>query len=281
MSDDNPTLPYPAADTEHPTLALPGEADAPVATPRRRRRWPWVVLIVVVVLALLAVAGELLTRSILPGVVRSIVVEQLDLPSDQQLDVEADGVLLPQLISGRLDSLRLASDSVTLQGITGAVDVTATGVPLRGGDLGGATGVVRIDQSQFAALLDGAELPFDSVALHAPDATATGSVSVLGMSVPVSVTVTPGIADGDLELTPGSLSVGGVQLDADQVRATLGALGEKLTATQRICIADRLPAGVRLTGLSIVGTEAVVDVDVDGKILSDRSLQEKGVCPEG
>lgn len=285
MSDDNHTLPYPAADSEHPTLVIPGEkgaADAVVApAERRRKRWPWVVLIIVVVLALLAVAAELVVRSILPGIVRSIVIEQLDLPADQKLDVEADGILVPQLIGGTLDSLHLSTDSVTLQGITGAVDVTATGVPLRGGDLDGATGTIRIDQTQFTTLLAGTDLPVDSVTLEAPNVTAAGSVSVLGLAIPISVTVTPGIVEGDLELTPVGATIGGLEVDADQVGSSLGSLGGRLTETQRICIADQLPAGITLTDLEIDGTEAVIDVDVDGAIATDASLLEKGTCPQG
>ena len=277
MSDDNPTLPYPETGGEHPTLALPRDA---AAVPRaRRRRWPWVVLVVVVLLAALAVAGEVLARSIVPGAVRTAVIGQLDLPADQQLDVETSGLLLPQLIAGRLDSLRVSTDSVTLQGITGAVEVTATGVSLSGDELGGATGTVRIDETQFAGLLSASDLPIESVSLDAPDATVNGSVTVLGMSLPVSLTVTPAVTEGDLELTPGTLAVGGVVLDAAEVRSRLGALGESLTQAQRICIADRLPAGVTLTALTIEGSEAVVDIDVAGEILSDPSLREKGTCP--
>jgi hypothetical protein len=67
--------------------------------------------------------------------------------------------------------------------------------------------------------------------------------------------------------------------DADQVDSSLGSLGDRVTETQRICIADQLPAGITLTGLSIDGTEAVIDVDVDGAIATDASLLEKGVCP--
>ncbi|MFJ4224752.1 DUF2993 domain-containing protein [Microbacterium sp. NPDC089695] len=281
MSDDNPTLPYPSADTEHPTLVIPGEDDGAGATaPRtRRRRWPWVLLIVVVVLALLVVAAELVVRSVLPGVVRSIVVEQLDLPADQQLDVEADGILLPQLIGGRLDSLHLSTDSVTLEGVTGAVDVTATGVPLRGGDLDGASGTIRIDESQFTTLLARTDLPVDTVTLDAPNATVAGSVPVLGIPIPITLTVTPGVAEGDLELTPVSLTVGGLEIDADQVGSSLGSLGAQITETQRVCIADQLPAGLTITGLEIEGSEAVIDVDVDGAIATDPALLEKGVCP--
>lgn len=279
MSDDNHTLPYPAADSEHPTLVIPGEGtDAP--TPRRRKRWPWVIAIVLIVLAVLVVAAEFIARAVLPGVVRSIVIEQLDLPADQQLDVQADGILLPQLIGGRLDDLHLSTDSVTLEGITGAVDVTAQGVPLRGGELAGATGTIRVDESQFTTLLADTDLPVDTVAFDAPNATVSGSVSVLGVAIPISLTVEPGVADGDLELTPVGLTVGGLEIDAEQVGSSLGALGADLTQTQRVCIADQLPAGLTLTSLEIDGSAAVIDVDVDGAITTDESLQQPGVCPQ-
>lgn len=282
MSDDNQTLPYPDAAAEHETLVIPGQnasEPAEVAARPKRRRWPWVLLIVVVVLGLLVVAAEFIARAVLPGVVRSLVVDELDLPADQQLDVEADGILLPQLIGGTLDSLHLSTDSVTLEGITGAADVTATGVPLRGGDLGGASGTIRIDQTQFTALLADTDLPVDAVAFDAPNATVSGTIPVLGIDIPVSLTVTPGAVEGDLELTPVELSVGGLVIDAGQVGSTLGSLGETLTRTQQICIADQLPAGLTLTGLEIVGSEAVIDIDVNGAIVTDEALLEKGVCP--
>ena len=282
MSDDNHTLPYPDAAAEHETLVIPGQNTAEsVETPARpkRRRWPWVLLIIVVVLGLLVVAAEFIARSVLPGVVRSLVIQELDLPADQQLDVEADGILLPQLIGGTVDSLHLSTDSVTLEGITGAADVTATGVSLRGGDLGGASGTIRVDQTQFTALLADTELPVDAVAFDAPNATVSGTIPVLGIDIPVSLTVTPGAAQGDLELTPVELSVGGLLIDAGQVGSTLGSLGETLTQTQQICIADQLPAGLTLTGLKIVGSEAVIDIDVNGAIVTDETLLEKGVCP--
>ncbi|WP_350352587.1 DUF2993 domain-containing protein [Microbacterium sp. A8/3-1] len=282
MSDDNHTLPYPDASAEHPTLVIPG-SDAPgkadASRPKRRRRWPWVLLIVVVLLALLVVAAEFIARSILPGVVRSLVIEQLDLPADQQLDVDAEGVLLPQLIGGRLDTLHLSTDAVTLEGITGAADVTATGIPLRGGDLGGASGTIRIDQAEFTTLLSGTDLPVESVVFDAPNATLSGSFTVFGAAVPITLTLTPGAAEGDLELTPVGLSIGGLDVDVDGVGSMLGSVGDNLTQPQRICIADQLPAGLTLTGLAIVGSEAVIDIDVNGAIATDPALLEKGVCP--
>lgn len=282
MSDDNHTLPYPDSAAEHPTLVIPGSDGRGVrdaARPRRRRRWPWVLLILVVLLALLVVAAEFIARSVLPGIVRSVVIEQLDLPADQQLDVEAEGVLLPQLIRGSLDSLHLSTDAVTLEGITGAADVTATGVPLRGGDLEGASGTIRIDQTEFTTLLASTELPVETVEFEEPNATLGGSFTVFGAAVPISLTLTPGAAEGDLELTPVGLTIGGLEVDMDGVGSMLGSVGESLTQTQRVCIADQLPAGLTLTGLEIVGTEAVIEIDVDGAIATDETLLEKGVCP--
>lgn len=279
MSDDNHTLPYPDAAAEHPTLVIPGSSGEAEKAPRQRRRWPRVLLIVVVVLAVLAVVAELIARAVLPGIVRSIVIEQLDLPADQQLDVEAEGILLPQLIGGSLDTLHLSTDSLTLEGITGAADVTATGVPLRGGDLGGASGTIRIDQEQFTSLLSGTDLPVESVEFDAPNATVAGSFTVFGAAVPLSLTFLPGAVDGDLELTPVAASVGGLDIDLDDAASALGSIGEGLTRTQRVCIADRLPAGLTLTGLEIVDGAAVIDIDVNGAIVSDAALQDKGVCP--
>lgn len=279
MSDENPTLPYPRSSGDHETLVIPGETTADAgAEPRRRRRWPWVLVIVVLVIAALAVAAEFLARAIVPGVVRGIVIEQLDLPSDQQLQVDASGILLPQLIGGSLDSLHLTTDSVTIGGVTGAADVTATGVSLRGDDLRSAEGTIRIDQMQFSALLADSDLPIDEVVFDAPDVTASGSVTVFGIGIPIELTATPGAADGELTLTPVRLLVGGVTMDAAEVADRLGDLGAGLTETRSFCIADQLPAGLHLTGLAIEGTEAVIDLSVDGAIVSDPALQENGVC---
>lgn len=247
-------------------------------THKRRARWPWVLLIVIVVLAALGVAAELVTRAVLPGVVRGIVIEKLALPADQQLDVEASGILLPQLIGGHLDELHLSTDSVTIGGITGSADVTAVGVPLRGGDLTDAHGAVRIDQDEFTRLIAASDLPIDEIRFSEPDVTALGSFSIFGVPVPVSATVTPGADAGELLLTPVGVQVAGVTLNAAEIADRFGAAAAWLTEPQRICIADQLPAGLTVTGLEVEGVEAVIDIDVDGAIVTDPSLQQNGVC---
>lgn len=279
MSDEHPTLPYPEPSSEHPTLVLPGDRrGGEPQQAKRRARWPWVLLIVIVVLAVLVVAAELIARAVLPGIVRGAVIEHLSLPQDQQLDVEATGILLPQLIGGRLDHLHLSTESVTMGGITGAADVTATGVPLHGGDVTEAQGSVRINQDQFTALIAASDLPIDEITFAEPDVQASGSFDVFGMPVPISLTVTPGADAGELLLTPVELQVAGLTLNATDIAERFGDLAAEVAEPQRICIADQLPAGLTMTDLAIDGSDAVIDIDIDGAIASDRALQENGVC---
>jgi hypothetical protein len=246
---------------------------------RRRARWPWVVLVIVLVLAALVVAAEFIARSVVPSTVRSLVIDNLDLPADQQLDVQVPGIMLPQLIAGTLGEVRLASDEVTVGGITGSARVTATDVPVSGGALGAAKGTVSIDQDEFSSLLDSAQLPISRIALSAPNATVEGEVELFGRQIPVGITVTPGAEKGDLLLTPVSLSVNGMDVDLDAVSGLIGSAGETITQPQRVCIADRLPAGITLTGLRIEGTRAVADISADGRIAVDQELLENGTCP--
>lgn len=244
----------------------------------RRRRWPWVLIIVIVLLGALAVAGEILARSLLPGIVRGIVIEQIDLPADQQLDVSAEGILLPQLILGGLDELHLSSDDVTVGTLSGAAEVTAYGVPLRGGELSSATGTVRIGEEQFQELVATAGLPIDTITLAEPDVTAEGAVRVFGMELPLSLTVTPGAEGGELVLEPKAVSLGGFELTAEELRSRLGGTADQITGAQRICIADRLPEAILLTAVSVRGSEVEASFSVDGDVVAAGGLQRNGSC---
>ncbi|WP_193598581.1 DUF2993 domain-containing protein [Microbacterium sp. YJN-G] len=251
----------------------------PIGTAKRRRaRWPWVLLIVVVLLAALVVVAEAVARTVVPSTVRSLVISELELPADQQLDVEARGILLPQLIGGSLDELRLSSDAVTIGGITGAADVTATGVPLRGGELGSATGTVAIGQGQFARLLENSQLPGAELTLDEPNVTLQGSVPLFARDIPFGFTFTPGADGGDLLIMPVSVTLGGSEIELSRLATLLGEAGKRLAEPQRVCIADRLPAGITLTGLRIEGTRAVADISADGRIAVDPALLDPGTC---
>ncbi len=97
MTDTQPTLPLP------PDGVLPPR--------RRRRRWPWIVA-AVVVLVLLVVAAFLadgIARGLITRAVQQQVRTQFSLPADQNVDVQIDGAVLPQLVSGTIGRVEVAA----------------------------------------------------------------------------------------------------------------------------------------------------------------------------
>lgn len=250
------------------------------ARPRRTGRWIAVVVVVVVLLAGLAVAAEFIARSIVTGTVRTLVVQQVGLPDDQQVDVDVPGIVLPQVIAGRLDDVAVSSDDVALGPLTGDVRVRLEGVPISGdAAAAGGEASVRLDEAQLRALLAGIDgLPADAVSIAAPDLQFATEVTVLGLAIPIGVELAPGVADGDLTLTPTSFQLAGNDIDADSLRGQLGGLADGLVATRNLCIADQLPAGLTLTSVTVQGSDVVAGLAIDGGIIVDPALQENGTC---
>lgn len=247
----------------------------------RRARWPWLLGAVVVLLAGLVVGGEFVARAVVAQQIRSQVITALKLPADQQLDVHVGGIVLVQLISGRLDHVHLSAQSVAVGPVTSAAEVDATGVPIRGGELGSATGTFRIAADQVQAALKAAagSVPIESVTLVGADVRATGSVTLVGATVPLVLSLTPGAENGRLTFTPTSASIGALTLDASTAGSSpFGAALAPLFATQQLCIADRLPAGVQLSGLRVDGDALVASFAAERAITADPKLLEPGTC---
>ena len=252
------------------------------APERSRRVWPWIVAFAIV--AVLAVAAwfaaEAIARQIVTGVVREQVRTQLSLPADQQIDVEIAGAVIPQLISGTVDDLTIASDDVTFGGVTGDVRVTAHDVAVRGtGEMSGATATVSLDEAQLRTLLATVEgFPADTMGLAAPNVTMSIDLQLFGVTIPVGVALAPSAADGAIVLTPAALRVGESEATADALRRQFGGLADAVLRDWNVCIAQYLPSGVTLTAVEVTGDVLVADFDVDGAIATDPALQQNGTC---
>lgn len=249
--------------------------------PRRRTgRTIAIVAIVVVVIAGLLVAAEAIARSAVANTVRSLVVQQVGLPADQQVDVQVPGLVLPQLLTGRLDQVAVSAPDVSLGPLTGDVRVDLQDVPVAGNaPAAGGSASVRLDPDQLRALLSQIpNFPSDTVGTAAPDLTLSTQFSVFGIPIPVGISITPGASDGDLTLTPTSFELGGNRVDADTLRGQLGGAADAALQTWSLCIADRLPAGLTLNAVSVQGQDVVATLDIDGRILSDPALQQNGTC---
>jgi hypothetical protein len=271
-----------SGDTQ-PTQPLPGAWTYVDPAPKKRRRaWPWIVAILVVgALAVAAwFAGEWIARDIVTKTIRDQVITQLSLPADQEVDVVVEGAVLPQLIRGSLDDVTVSSEDVALESFIGDVTVHAQDIAIRGeAAAGAASATVVLDLEQLRTLLSTIEeFPAESLGLSEPDVTMTTELSLFGASLPIGVALTPSAVDGDIVLSPASLQLAGNEITADQLSEQFGRFAEAVLRDYTICIAQYIPAGVELTSIAVTGDEVVAELDVDGAIVSDTSLQETGVC---
>lgn len=266
---DRATVPFGFAETE--------------PAPRSRRRWPWVVTLLIVVALILgaAVGAEALARGAVKAGVRQLILTQLELPADQPVDVEVPGLVLPQLLSGRLNEISVASPDVAFGPVSGDVVVNLTDVPVSADAAAGpGSATVRLDEAQLQALLgtiDG--FPADSVGIAAPNVTITTELSVFGASVPLGVALQPGAAGGNLTLAPAAFQLGSADVTAEALRSQFGGLADTVLREWSVCIAEHLPAALTLTSAAAEGDSVVATFDIDGAVVIDPDLRQPGACP--
>lgn len=265
-----------------PTQPLPDGAYLEPASARRRRVWPWIVVLLIVGGLMVAAwfAAEAIARQLVTTTIREQVVSRLELPADQDVEVVVEGAVIPQLISGTLDEITVSSEDVVLEAFSGDVTVHAQDVPIRGdGPAGAASATVALDQAQLRTLLSTVEnFPAESVGIAAPDVTMSTELNFFGITVPIGVALTPSAEEGDIVLTPASLQLAGAEITADALSERFGGIADAVTREWTVCIARYIPAGVTLSSIEVTGDQVVVDLDIDGAIISDEALQEPGVC---
>lgn len=253
-------------------------------TSPRRRRWPWFVALLVVV-GLLVVAwfiADALARGFVTTAVRTAVVQKLDLPADQPVDVEIEGMVIPQLIGGTFHDVRVASADVPIGGTQADVAVHLTDVEYRGdtpGQMTDGSATVTLTEAELRSLADGVDgVDPSSIGLAEPNVTASTKLSLFGASIDIGIALRPSAKSGALVLTPASFTVGGATLSAADLADKFGSLAAPVTESRSICIADKLPAGVTLTGTHVSGSTLVADFAIAGDVAVDSTLQQKGTC---
>lgn len=256
--------------------------EAPPAPPKKRSPWPWIITAVIVIGLIVAgwFAGEWLARDLVERTIRTQLTDTLGVPAEQDVDIEVEGQVLPQLITGSLDQVTISSEDITLGALTGDITVQATGIPVRGdapAEAGSAT--IVLDEEQLRALMatiDG--FPSDTLGLADPDVTMTMELNVFGLSFPIGVALTPSAAEGDLVLSPAALQLGGAEISADSLRDRFGAVADTVLRDWTVCIAAYIPAGLTLDSVEVTGETLVAELAIDGGIVNDPVLQENGTC---
>jgi hypothetical protein len=261
--------------------SLMATAEAPKG--RRRRGWAWIVVLVVFI-GLVVGAWFLVdsvSRSLVASAVQSGVNQKLNMPADHEVDVQIEGAMIPQLIKGSFDDVTVSSDGVPVNGTTADVTVHAQDIAYRGdvGQMSSGTAVVTLDENQLRGMLgqiDG--IPVSSIGLKAPNVTATTSITLFGQSLKLGLAMTPTAKNGALVLTPATITLGGSEVSASDLKSRFGSLADSILAPRTVCLADKLPKGLTLTAVKVAGDTLVADLKIAPDLAVDSALQQKGTC---
>lgn len=282
-----PTAAYPQQQYASQPTGRQDAAPAASAPKRRGRRGLAAALTTVLIVAVLAVAavigwfaGNAWAKDKVIAEVTDQTRAALGMSDDAEVDVAVDEPMLPQLLSGKLSQLTVTVPQAPLADTTGALTVHASDVPTSGdGPIGDADATVSLRPDAITKLVGGFD---DTVpgSLHVKDGDVTVELdpSQFLSGVSFALTLKPSAKGGDLVLTPVRFTVAGYDMSAETIRARFGSLADGILADRTVCVADRFPAGLKLSEIT-VGADAVdASFTVDPQLLSDPALQKPGTC---
>lgn len=250
---------------------------------QRKSRWWARALGVVAVLALLAGAGEVALRLIIPGVIEGAVRSELKLSDDHPVDVELGGSALLGALRGGVSDVTVASPGVPIiEGLAADARVHADFTPFNptAGKIQGATAALTVPKDELGPTID---LLTQGIAqsgeVRGDDLVVGRSLDLFGQSVSLSASLRIGVEDGEVSVEPTGVKAAGFDLSAEQLGDATGSLLDPILKPQVLCIADRLPRGVELTAVDLSSTGSVtIRADLAPTILSDPKQQQPGAC---
>lgn len=266
---------------------MTGPAEPAPVRPRRRR-WPIVLAIVVVLLVAAAVTLDGVARGYASNLIETKLRSALSVPASTPVSATVGGAfVLLQLAQGRLDEVDVRVHGLAVAQLSGDAQLNARGIPI---DQSKPIDSVRlqfsVDQTGLGTLLSGfSGVPIDSVAIRSGSVQLGTSFTVLGVKLPVVIAVTPEAVGGELALTPKYFVVAGQRISPSDLSSSLGGFGDPagfgadLTATQKLCVASRLPKAMRLDSVRVSGDSVVFAVTAKSVVLDQDLLTVKGSCP--
>lgn len=248
---------------------------------RRRRRILLGIAIPLIVIVVLVAVAEIGGRAWAQERIRTQVASALDQDPASVDATVGGGSIIVQALQGALGRVDVGVDDAHLDALSGDLAITAEGVPLDTSQpVDSLTAGVTLGPDAVTDLVRQAPaLAEADVAFGDDDLTVSTSTTVLGISVPVKLALTPSVDGGAIVLTPSRISVGGADFDLDGLRASRWAgLVDTIAAPQSICVAEYLPSSLALDSVSVRSDAAVVTVRGEHVVLDELSSAPKGHC---
>jgi hypothetical protein len=276
------SLEHETVEIPHPAAPEPGAADRP----RTRRRIVAVVVAVVmtVLIVVAIVVADGIARGIIAARIEATMRSALAIPASTPVVVTVGGdSALGQLIGGRLDDVRVSSDSVTFGDLEGSLDARGSGVPTDG-----SSPVERL-QLEFSVDDEGlggiagslGDVQVSSVGIVDDLIEVRSDLDLLGFTVPIGVGLSVEAVDGGLSLSPQRIEVNGAVVTAAELRDDIGAAVDGALQIQTVCLAEYLPATFRLDRAAVTGDALELRLSGDGSVLGELEGAPRGSCDGG
>jgi len=235
-----------------------------------------VVIIVLAVVAAALVLVETVGRGIAERNVADSIEQTLPEGVEGEVRVQIRGFsALWQAMTGSMDEMVATAPDLVVNGVPVDVTVTAYGVPLAEGG--------TLERGEVEASIDG-----DAVDEIAASQGITGGLTLgegtvsyedetafLGIPIGFSVTAEPEAAGDRVLLQP-------VAAEIDAVGGSFDASGlvDRLLGGDPvpICVADRLPEGVEVSGIDVRPDLVTVRLEASGLPLAEETLATTGSC---
>ncbi|KQQ50269.1 hypothetical protein ASF68_14215 [Plantibacter sp. Leaf314] len=227
------------------------------------------------------VGAFLIADTIVRGVAEDRVATQIEqnLPEGVDADVTASiggASVIAQYLTGTFEHVDLRAPGASVDGIPLDVRVSADAVPLDPKQtIGRVVATIRIDAGGAAALAKTAGLP-GTLTLGDDEVGYAGEATVLGFTIPYDFSVAPTTTAERVNLMPTSVNVDTGLLGVIDLRALV--TGFLQGDPPSICVAQYLPEGVDLDGLSVTPEAATATLTSTTLRLDEASLQTLGSC---
>ncbi|MGK9148733.1 DUF2993 domain-containing protein [Plantibacter flavus] len=251
-------------------------------TPRpAKRRRPWLPVAIVVGVLVVLVGLFFLADTIVRGIAEQRVASEIEqsLPENVDADVAVSiggASVIAQYLSGTFDRVELSAPDASVDGVPLDIDITADAVPVdTSKTVGNVVATITIDQAGAQSLATSAGLT-GTLTLGEDEIEYASEVSALGITVPYDFAVAPSTTPDSVVLTPTAVNVDGGFLGVIDLKAFVTGILQGDPPS--ICIAQYLPEGTRLDGVTVTSTGATAELSSTSLRLSADSLQTLGSC---